>query len=149
MRSCLTSACLAAAFVLAPAFAGHAAAPAKSPFTVTNDPTQLPTVIDTMLQRSCSGTVMPLWSWQGETWVVKGVWYRRPDRTAWVKLYYEGKGPADLPVTELGVSAQWTTPPEGSIIFVRRTHYAVWPAGDNRLSGATIDPEGLIDMTCE
>ena len=145
MRSYVTSALLAA-FVLAPVVAGTAPALSKSPFTVTNDPVE-GTVVDTMLERACSGTVVPLWwTHRSKIWV-RAIWYRRPDGTKWVKFYRNGVGPDYFPVTEVGVSAQWISAPEN--YKGDWTHFAVWPDGDNRLSGKTVDPYGTIDLTCE
>ena len=148
MRSYVTSALLAGASILVPVVAGTTPALSKSPFTVTNDPVE-GTVVDTMLQRTCSGTLVPIW-WSNtpREWV-QAIFYKQPDGTKWIKIYYNGKGPAYLPVTELGVSAQWTTPVEQLAKLTLNTHYAVWPNGDNRLSGTTVEPYGTVDLTCE
>jgi hypothetical protein len=57
------------------------------------------------------------------------------------------RGRCDLPVTELGVSAQWRYPyfhkPSPPV------HYAVWPDGDNHLSDRTVQGPGTIDLTCD
>src|SRR5580692_2526817 len=111
MRRYIAPAFIAAACLLAPVAAGAAPASPKEPFTITNDPPQ-GTVVNTMLERTCTGTVVPLWSWQGEAWRVQATWYRRPDGTKWVKFYYNGIGPKYFPVVELGLSAQWITPPQ-------------------------------------
>jgi hypothetical protein len=150
MPSYVTSAFLAAAFVLAPVAAGHAAAPSRPPFTVTNDPVT-GTVVDTMLSRTCTGTIAPIF---GSPIWVRTIFFRKPDGTKWVRLYKGGIGPDDFPVVELGVSAQWTgreeipRPPKG---LWGLTHYALYPDGDNpnHLSGQTVDPYGTIDVTCE
>jgi hypothetical protein len=149
MRSYLTSGFLAAAFVLAPAVAGDAATPPKPPFTVTNDPVH-GTVVDTVPQRVCTGTVDQPWPGpDGAPYRVQAIFYRRPDGTPWVRFSWAGKGPLDIPVIELGVSAQWNTPALRRSGAFWWTHYDVWPNGDNRLSGQTVDPYGTIDLTCE
>jgi hypothetical protein len=150
VRSYVASAILAGAIVLAPVLAGYAPASSKTPFTITNDPVGS-TVVDTMQQRTCTGTVVPIW-WSGQpNFFVRAIFYRRPDGTKWVDFYHSGLGPDGLRVTELGVSAQWTGLPDpltyrkGSAL----PHYAVWPKGDNRLSGITVEPYGTIDLTCD
>ena len=89
----------------------NAPASSKSPFTITNDPPQ-GTVVDTMVEMTCTGTIVPHWSWQGEAWRLQATWYKQPDGTRWVKFYYNGVGPREFPVTELGTSAHWKTPPQ-------------------------------------
>jgi hypothetical protein len=148
MRSHVTSAFLAAAFVLAPVVAGHAAAPPKPPFTVTNDPAE-GTVVDTMLQRTCTGRFVALWSWSVPQWSVTAIFYRQPDGSKWVKLFYHGIGPAYLPVTELGKSAQFTTPEEHLNKLTLHTQYSIWPIDDNHIGGQTSEPYGSIELTCE
>ncbi len=149
MRSYAASAILAGAVVLAPAVGGYAPALSKTPFTVTNDPVH-DTVVDTMQQRICTGTVFPIW-WSGLPHVrVQAVFFLRPDGTKWVKWSYNGLGPTDFPVVELGTSAQWTVfPPVRVAQHVWYPHFDVWPQGDNRLSGSTVDPYGTMDLTCE
>jgi len=149
VRSHVASAILTGAVVLAPVVAGCAPALSKSPFTITNDPVH-DTVVDTMLQRTCTGTLVPIWwSHLPHLWI-RAIFYREPDGTKWVNFYWHGKGPEHLPVTELGVSAQWITPVEPFGAQQKyRAHFAAWPDGDNRLSGTTVDPYGTIDLTCE
>jgi hypothetical protein len=149
MRPYVASAILAGAVVLAPVVAGYAPASSKAPFTVTNDPVK-ETVVDTMLQRTCTGTVTPIW-WAGMPhYRVQFIFYRKPDATKWVKVYHEGIGPEDYPVIELGVSGQWTGlgPPQKNG-GKKLSHYAIWPDGDNRLTGSTVEPYGTINLTCE
>jgi TonB family protein len=127
----------------------------KKPFTVTNGPVK-DTVVDTMQQRTCTGTEVtnnlgdtPPDSVFGTHDRVTAIFYRQPDGTAWVNWWTTGGTRIVVPVTELGVSAQWFYK------YDRRwrgnTHYAVWPQGDNprHLSGRTVDPPGTIDLTCE
>src|ERR1700727_1546782 len=56
MRPFIAHAFIAAACLLAPVAAGCAPAWSKEPFTITNDPPQ-GTVVNTMLERTCTGTV--------------------------------------------------------------------------------------------
>ena len=84
MRSYATPALLAGALLLAPAVGGHAPASSKSPFTITNDPAQ-GTVVDTMLELTCTGTIVPHWSWQGEAWRLQAKPDKHPDATRWVQ----------------------------------------------------------------
>ena len=148
MPSHVASAILAAAFVLAPVVAGTAPASSKTPFTVTNDPVHN-TVVDAMQQRTCTGTIAPTWSWIIAPYRVQAIFYRKPDGTKWVKFYHKAIGPQYLSVTEVGVSAQWNIiPPDRAAATTWYTHYAVWPQGDNRLSGITVDPWGTIDLAC-
>ena len=121
--------------------------PPNSAFTMGNDPVE-GTVVDTYLERSCSGYTKALWSWQqtkyDHIWI-QTTWYRRPDGTKWVKFYYNGTGPILLPVTELGKSAQFTTPPQG--FEATYAYFAVWPNGANSLSGTYT--YGTIDLACD
>jgi hypothetical protein len=150
MRSYVASAALAGAIVLAPVVGGYAAEPPKSPFTIDNGPVH-DTVVDTMLAQTCTGTIVPIW-WQHLPNVpVQATFYQKPDGTKWVKFFYNGRGPDDFSVSELGVSAQWisyslfTFPKSG----LERTHYAVWPDADNHLRGTTVTPYGTIDLACK
>ena len=150
MRSYVAPAFLVAAFVLTPVVAGDGPALSKSPFTITNDPFPVETtVVNTMREKTCTGTVSQAWGGpEGGYFAVKAVWYRRPDGTAWMKFYWAGTGPLEIPVTELGVSAQWNTPTVCRKICWS-THYEVWPEGNNRLNGKTVDPEGKFTLTCD
>jgi len=158
MRARVASAILAGVAVLAPVVAGYAPASSKSPFTITNDPVQ-GTVIDTMQQRTCTGTVVVNpWHGFGRDWSeksasVKAVFYRKPDGTAWIAWSQNPLGPMFVPVSEFGVSAQWNTVPYpiGPLTKVT-TRYAVYPIGgkgDNHLHGISVQPDGTIDLTCE
>jgi hypothetical protein len=148
MRSYLASSILAAAFVLTPVVAGYAPASSKAPFTITNDPVH-DTVVDTMLAQTCTGTLVPIWWSMRPTVPVQAIFYGKPGGTKWVKFYGNGIGPEDYPVTELGRSAQW----QGLTIFLVKgtrtvSHYAVWPDGDNHISGTTVDPYGTMQLPC-
>ena len=136
-----------------PVAAGYTPVLSKSPFTIMNDPVKSP-ILETMLQRTCTGTVhtndlgdTPPDSIFGNIYRVTAVFYRKPDGTPWVKWSTDGDTVNYLPVTELGVSAQWCFP------FNRRRgpplHYAVWPAGDNHLNGRTVQGPGTIDLACD
>ena len=122
----------------------------KSPFTVTNDPVH-GTVVDTMLEKTCTGRFVPNPLWSGQRrfhpYLVQATWYRNPDGTKWIRFYHDGEGPDYLPVTELGMSAQWIDRPQG--VYGVSTHFELWPEGDNHISGKTTSPPGTIDMTCE
>jgi hypothetical protein len=147
MRSYVASAILTGAVVLAPVVSGYAPALSKSPFTIMNDPVG-ETVVDTMQQRICTGTVVPDWE---PTFPVRAIFYRKPDRTTWVNFYYNGIGPGEFPVDVLGVSAQWrgyAPRPSPAFNKMERPSYAVWPDGDNGLSGVTAFPWGTIHLTC-
>jgi hypothetical protein len=153
MRSYLTSAILAGAIVVASMVVGCAAEPSKPPFTIDNGPVH-DTVVDTMLSRTCTGTIVPIWWAHLPNISVQAVFFGKPDGTKWVRFYYDGNGPEDYPVTELGVSAQWISHSLVKAKFsgLTRTHYAVWPTdgqGDNHLSGTTVEPYGTIDLTCK
>jgi len=122
--------------------------PSKPAFTITDDPVH-GTVVDTNVERSCRGTVNQPWGGpEGGHFGVEASWYRRPDGKPWVRFYWAGKGPLEIPLTELSVSAQWTTPPVIRGYSFWTTHYAAWPDGDNRISGTTIDPEGTFELAC-
>jgi TonB family protein len=122
----------------------------KTPFTISNDPVPVETtVVNTMLERTCTGTAVPIWWSHIPTYWVQATWYRRPDGTPWIRFYWQATGPLYIPVTELGVSAQWNTPPIIRGKDTMRTHYELWPEGDNHIGGKTEDPPGTIDMTCD
>ncbi len=148
MRPLFASGMLAGAVGLATVVVGYGPAMSKSPFTVTNDPVGS-TVADTMMQRFCKGTLVPIWWSFLPNMPVQSVFYRRPDGTKWVKFGLSSRSLNDLPVTELGVSAQWTDYPVKTAQHTWVTHYAVWPRGENGLSGTTTDPWGTVDLTCD
>src|SRR5580704_10870338 len=109
MRSHAASAALAGALILATAGVGALPAWCKSPFTVTNDPFPVEkTVVNTMMKLTCTGLVSQPWGGpEGGHFEVRANWVRKPDGTAWIEFYWAGNGPLYIPVTELGVSAQW------------------------------------------
>jgi TonB family protein len=150
-----------------PVAAGYTPVSSKSPFTITNDPVKSP-ILDTMLQRSCTGTVVrgairnhPLY---GLPYSAQAIFFRKPDGTPWVKFNSvggTGGGPSLSPVTEVGKMLQFTGKVEyerGFPVFFPQ--YTVWPDGDNHLSGAIgsahTDSFGLrynqnagtVDLTC-
>jgi len=123
--------------------------PSKPPFTITDDPVH-GTVVDANAERTCSGIVnQPFGGPEGGYFRIEASWFRKPDGKPWMKFYWAGKGPLEIPLTELAVSAQWTTPPVVRMNNTWVTHYAAWPDGDNRISGTTIDPEGVFELTCD
>ncbi len=126
----------------------HAAASSKSAFTIMNTPVE-GTVVDAMQRRTCTGNVVPDWEPPFPVWAI---FDRKPDGTTSVEFYQNGIGPDTYSVTELGVSAQWTgKPPRPAPAFNKRDTptYAVWPDGDNGLSGVTANPWGTIHLTCK
>jgi TonB family protein len=134
-----------------PILASTAPALSNSPFTITNGLVK-GSVVETMQRRTCTGETV--WNDLGDTRPdsiigdhdrVTAVFYRKPDGTSWVDWSHAGGILETRPVVELGVSAQWTKFCPGSFHCL---HYAVWPDGDNRLSGRTVDPPGTIDLTC-
>lgn len=147
-----------------PVAAGYTPVLSKSPFTITNDPVKSP-ILDTMLQRTCTGTVVkqgirnhPNY---GVRYWVQAVFFRKPDGTPWVK-FYEGGYPILAPVIEVGKLVQWTGRAERlSQGMSRFTQYTVWPDGDNNLSGnieifnptdarytQDINRGGTVDFSC-
>ncbi len=148
-----------------PVAASYTPASSKRPFTILNDPVKSP-ILDTMLQRTCTGTVvragirnhpaygLRLWA--------QAVFFRRPDGTPWVQ-FYEGGYSVLAPVTEVGKMVTWTGRQEhlekGNFVFHQ---YAVWPDGDNHLSGnmgngyvtnasayqSMNSAGGIVDLTC-
>jgi hypothetical protein len=143
MRSYLASAILISAVALAPTVAGSAPDSSKPPFTIDNGPVH-DTVVDTMLSRTCTGTIGPIWWAFGTQIAVQARFFQKLDGTKWVRWYYNGFGPEDYPVVELGLSAQWISysvgngPGRG----MSRTSIAVWPDGDNHLRGRTVPTLG-------
>ncbi len=147
-----------------PVAAGYTPVLSKSSFAITNDPVKSP-VLDTMLQRTCTGTVVK----QGirnhpnygiRNWA-QAVFFRKPDGTPWIK-FYEGGYPVLASVTEVGKLVQWTGREEhigaGNSRF---TQYTVWPDGDNNISGSIeviyataaknsqdLNRGGTVDLTC-
>ena len=135
--------------------------PARKPFTITNAPVKN-SVVATMLQRTCAGTVL-IGGWGPNRWGasqdnVRVIFYHKPDGAAWIDFWPGGHfGLVQRPVTELGVSAQWNDMPrnygQGLIVV---PHYAVWPAGENHLSGTVtdvgpraFDGEASIELSCD
>lgn len=113
-------------------------APSSSPFTITNDPVKSP-VLETMLQRTCTGTVVKEGirnhpDYGGRYWA-EAVFFRRPDKTPWVR-FYEGGRVIIAPVSEVGKLVQWTgkqeNPRRGVTIYYQ---YSVWADGDDKLTG--------------
>ncbi len=135
----------------------------KRPFTITNDPVTSP-ILETMLQRTCSGTVVkqgirnhPAY---GVRYAAEAIFFRKPDGTPWVK-FYEGGFPVLAPVTEVGKVVQWTGREEHlSSGITSFTHYTVWPDSDSTLTGSiyttypyarfsqAINNGGTVDFTC-
>jgi TonB family protein len=133
-----------------PLAAGYTPASSRSRFTISNDPVKS-TVVDTMLQRTCTGIVVkeglrnhPIYGWRSEA---KAIFFRKPDGTPWVKFWGTGFVTV-VPVNEAGNVAQWTTGPEYIARHTQYTRYTVWPDGDNRLTGNIGDPRGTVDLTC-
>jgi TonB family protein len=126
-----------------PVAAGYTPVSSKSPFTITNDPVKSP-VLDTMLQRICTGTQVlggaanhPTY---GVRYRVRAIFFRKPDGTPWVK-FDAGGNPSLSPVTEVGKMLTWTGPREQIATgkdtnIVRWLQYTVWADGDNHLNGA-------------
>ena len=147
-----------------PVIAVSTPASSKGAFTITNDPVRSP-ILDTMLQRTCTGTVVkqgirnhPNY---GVRYSAEAIFFRRPDGAPWVK-FYEGGFPILAPVKEVGKLVQWTGRaerlPAGMSMF---TQYTVWPDGGNNLSGSIdiqyfadakfnqdINHGGTVDFTC-
>jgi TonB family protein len=147
-----------------PVAAGYTSVSSKGAFTIANDPVTSP-ILDTMLQRTCTGTVVkqgirnhPNY---GVRYWAQAIFFRRPDGTPWVK-FYEGGYPILAPVTEVGKLVEWTGRAErlpGGLS--RYTQYTVWPDGDNNLIGSLngiyaadanvnrdINNGGTVDFTC-
>ena len=147
-----------------PVAAGYKPVPSQRPFTIANDPVTSP-ILETMLQRTCSGTVVHQGirnhPWYGVRTSAEAVFFRRPDGTPWIK-FYEAGFPVLSPVTEVGKMVQWTGRAEHLRSGTSRyTQYTVWPEGDNHLSGnltvvydadARSDHDlnlgGTVDFTC-
>jgi len=143
--------------------AGYTPVASKSPFTIMNDPVKSP-ILDTMLQRTCTGTVtrngIPNHPVYGMRVWAQAIFFRKPDGTPWVKFYVGGY-PNLSPVTEVGKMVQWTGLVLPQQKWPEYIQYTVWPDGDNHLSGAggsllydrfgvahnnNIGPQ--IDLTC-
>ncbi len=122
-----------------PAAAGYTQVASRSPFTVTNDPVKSP-ILDTMLQRVCTGTMVlggvpniPVYGVRSWT---QAIFFRKPDGTPWVKFYERGSASV-APVTEVGKMVTWTGRQEHNINWGEYWfQYTVWPDGDNHLTGA-------------
>jgi TonB family protein len=127
----------------------------KRPFTISNDPVKS-AVVDTMLQRTCTGTVVrngirnnPIYGWRN---IATAIFFRKPDGTPWVKFQEVGTGGTGLTgtelgavvvarVTEIGKLAKWTGQEEYGRAAGHAT-FTVWPDGDNRLIGDIERPRG-------
>ena len=109
------------------------------PFTITNQPVQSP-ILKTMMQKSCTGTVVKQGirnhPWYGIRNQAEAVFFRRPDGTAWVRLYDSSTGYSIAPVVEVGKVLRWTGPAEhlgsGNVSF---TEYTAWAEGENLIVG--------------
>jgi TonB family protein len=121
-----------------PVAVGYTPVVSRTPFTIMNDPVKSP-ILDTMLQRTCTGMVVragirnhPIYGLHN--WA-QAIFFRKPDGTPWVQ-FYEGGLSTLAPVTEIGKIVTWTGPEEhlgkGNFVFHQ---YAVWPDGDNHLTG--------------
>ena len=137
-----------------PILASTAPALSKQPFTITNGPVK-DTVVETMQRRTCTGETVSYWPGEmppdsilGTHDRVTAVFYRKPDGTPWVKWSYGGGITEYHQVTELGVSAQWNQVCRGGL-GCTMPHFAVWPDGDNHLSGRRTHNLGTINLTCE
>jgi TonB family protein len=151
-----------------PVTAATASTGPKRPFTIANDPVKSP-VLETMLQRTCTGTVKRSGSkvraWQGYSSWAQAIFFRKPDGTPWVKFYVSG-GPSLSPVTQIGNMVQWVGPLERGLFAYNKdpfyTTYTVWADGPNHLIGAEGSPipttngpgyatslGGPIDMICD
>lgn len=147
-----------------PVPANHAVASRKRPFTVTNEPVRSP-VVDTMLQRSCTGTVVKQGIRNHPAYGVRNsaeaVFFRRSDGTPWVKFYEGGFGIL-APVVEVGKIVKWAGRVEwlggGSRSF---TEYTVWSDTGNSLNGSIgivyldaakasqlLNRGGTVDLSC-
>jgi len=121
----------------------------KSPFTISNDPVKS-AIVDTMLQRACTGTVVK-WGLRnhpiyGVPYWAKVVFFRKPDGTSWVRFWDSGVIVV-VPVTETGNVAQWMSPfnvPRHTYY----TRYTVWADGENHLTGNIGNPQGTVEFTC-
>lgn len=144
--------------------AEYSAASSKRPFTVTNEPVRS-AVVDTMLQRSCKGTVVeqgirnhPMYGVRNSA---EAIFFRRPGETPWAK-FSEGGFSTLAPVVEIGQIIKWAGQKEhigsGSSRFIE---YTAWAEGKNYLkgnieilyldtakSGQPLNRSGTIDLTC-
>jgi TonB family protein len=142
-----------------PVAAGYTQAASKSTFTITNDPVKS-TVVDTLLQRTCTGNVRregirnhPIYGYNTRA---TAIFFRKPDGTPWVKFQEVGTGAGGahlgalivVPVTEEGKLVKWTGQGESFRGGERYSKYTVWPDGDDRLVG-DLDPHGgAVEFTC-
>jgi TonB family protein len=145
-----------------PVAAGYTQVASQRPFTITNDPVKSG-VVDTMLQRTCTGEVRrgglrnhPMYGWRN---TATAIFFRKPDGTPWVKFRevgFAGGTPETAlgslvvaSVTEQGNVAKWTGQiewrPKGESTYAT---FTVWPDGDNRLIGDLDHPRGTVELTC-
>lgn len=148
-----------------PASAGPVPAASRASFTITNQPVQSP-ILETMLQKSCTGVVVKQGirnhPWYGQRFQVEAIFFRRPDGTAWVRLYDSSTGYSLAPIVEVGKVLRWTGPeehlPNGNVSF---TEYTAWADGANLIIGniqtiyfgparanMPINRGGTVDFTC-
>ena len=147
------------------ASAGPAATPSRASFTITNQPVQSP-ILETMMQKSCTGLVVKQGirnhPWYGQRFQVEAIFFRRPDGTAWVRLYDSSTGYSMAPIVEVGKVLRWTGPEEhlatGNTSF---TEYTAWAEGENLIvgniqtnyfgparAGMPLNRGGTVDFTC-
>ena len=125
-----------------PVGAGYTPVSTKGPFTITNDPVKSP-VLDTMLQRTCAGTIVlggiPNHPVFGVHYPAQAIFFRKPDGTPWVKFYEMGY-PVLSPVTQVGKMVTWTGGQlhiggGNGAPWVVWLQYTVWADGDDHLKG--------------
>jgi TonB family protein len=147
-----------------PAAPGATQAGSARPFTITNEPVTSP-VVDTMLQRTCTGTVVKQGIRNHPAYGIRNaaeaIFFRRPDGSPWVKFYEGGFGTL-APVVEVGKIVKWAGRKEYLAAGVSSfTEYTVWADDNNNLNGSIeikysaearfnqlINRGGTIDLSC-
>jgi hypothetical protein len=105
-------------------------------------------MIDRVMDQTCTGTLKPPnpRGVEEKVFPQNGVWiqahfYRKPDSTTWITLYFGARDPINVPVEVLGFALSFT----GQY----GTYYTLVPSGDTTFAGTTKRPEGgKIDLVC-
>ena len=147
-----------------PATSVASVAAPRRPFTISNEPSRSP-ILETMLQRTCTGTVVTQGIRNHPAYGVRhwaqAIFFRKPDGTPWVSFYDAGFNTLS-PVTEVGKLVQWTGREQrlggGNFSYIQ---FSVWAEGDSALNGnietvffgpakssQPINRGGTVDLTC-
>jgi TonB family protein len=126
-------------------------APPRRAFTITNAPVK-ETVVETMNERICPGTMKEGWPIDARIWPVEAMYYRKPDGTPWVRWTSRFGVVEHARVTENGTSARWNGLAEVVAGKPPPILFEVWRVGENHLAGRSrgyVGPPSTVDLFCK